>query len=80
MDFEDIMLNEISQKKTNDLTYMYSLKKKVNKQNKAQLINIENRLVVAKDEEWEVVQMSEGGQKVQKSSVKKKKRKKKKRD
>ena len=61
MDLEDIMLSEISQKERQilcDLTYIVDSKK-------PELIGIENRLVVARDEGRGLGEKGEAGQRVQ---------------
>ena len=54
MELEGIMLNEISQRKTNTvLTHKYNLKKKKKKQSqKTSLNSLRKRFVVKKDMEW----------------------------
>ena len=51
MDLEGIVLSEISQRqkdKSYDITYMWNLKNKINKQNRNRLTNTENKWMVSR--------------------------------
>ena len=60
MDFEDIMLSEISQRRTNTVWPDLYVKSE-----KSKLTDTENRLVVARGGGWGVGELDEGGPKVQ---------------
>ena len=67
MDIKSTVLSEIVTKRQilHDFTYVWNLKKKKHK-----LIETENRLVVARDGDLGLEEMSKGDQKVQTSSYK----------
>lgn len=70
MDLVDITLSEINQigkDKHHKFSIIYGIRKTLNK---SQLIDTENRLVVARGGGWEVGEIGEGSQKIQTSSYK----------
>ena len=75
MDLENIMLSEISHRKTNDVGFHLYVESKGKKKQKTKtknhyLIDTENRLVVTRGRGWQTGKMGEGGQKAQTSHYK----------